>query len=191
MEQLTDSTISDTEAEDQVGRQETVEYYVDELPRRVVECLYDSIPQLFQYATRGGPCLSQEDVLHLFGGRIIFRRTRRRMNMIRRAVLTGRMDLAPADLRTWKEWARPEMDPPFQEYRSWWRSHMDSPALFWYEEPGMGEEITRYPAVISTEEYFQESGNENWPDASDAEEDMEDSNWFQFMGGMDEDQFYD
>ena len=55
----------------------------------------------------------------------------------------------------------------------------------------MDEELTRYPAVISTEEYFQESGNENWPDASDAEEDMEDSNWFQFMGGMDEDQFYD
>ena len=80
-----------------------ITYYVEQILRRIVERPYDSISQLFQYATRGGPCLTPADVLRLFGGRIIFRRTRGRMSLIRRAVLNNEMDTIPADLRTWTE----------------------------------------------------------------------------------------
>ena len=86
---MADSTVPDSDAPDEEDRQGTIEYDVGELLLRIVEYLYDSIPQLFQYIALGGPCLSQEDVLRLFGGRLAFRRTCRRMNIIRRAAPRG------------------------------------------------------------------------------------------------------
>ena len=141
MEQTADSTRSYTEAEDQAGRQDTMGYYIDEIIRRLAERPFDSAPQLFQFATRGGACLSQGDVLRLFGGRVIFRQTRRRMNAIRRAVLNDTMDTFPVDLRTWAGGGWPDMDPPFRDHRSYWNPHLDSPSLWRYEEPGLEEEI--------------------------------------------------
>ena len=81
------------------------------------------------------------------------------------------------------------MDPPPRDCRSWRRSHLDSPALFRYEMPDMEEEITRYPAVISTEEFVRGSENENWPEDSDA--DMEDGERFRFTLEGDEERSYD
>ena len=115
MEQQKDSAMSDTEAEDQVGRQGMIKYYVDGLVRGAVERPYDSAPQLLQHMTLAGPCPSQGDVPHLSGGRIIFCRTCRRMNAIRRAALNGEMNLIPADLRTCTGPGEPKMDPPFQD----------------------------------------------------------------------------
>ena len=176
--------MSDTEAVDQVNRPHMIEYYADEIIGRLTDRPYDSAPQLFQYATLGGPCLSKEDAVHLFGGWIIFLRTCRRMNAIRRAMLNDVMGTAPVDLRTWTEQERPSMDPPLQDHRSSRSPHLDGPALWGYEEPGMEEEITRYPAVLDTEEYSHESENDNWPADSDVNMDMEDSGWFQCMGGV-------
>ena len=98
--------------------------------------------------------------------------------MIRRAAPGGRMDMMPADLRTWAERGPLETDPQLQDYRRWRRPHLDGPALFWYHVPGM-------------EEYFHESANENWPDGSDMDVDMGDGDWFQLTGGAGEEQSYD
>ena len=191
MEQATGSSLSDAEAVDQVDRQHMIEYYVDEIIGRLVERPFDSAPQLFQYATMGGPRLSQEGKLHLFGGRIIFLRARRRVNAIRRSVLYDAMDTIPRHLRTWAVRERPSMDPPFRDRRSSRSPHLDSPALWWYEEPDTGEEITRYPAVLDTEVYFHESDNNNWPDESDVDMDAEDSEWFQFTDCVNGERCYD
>ena len=99
MRSTTDSTASYTQAEDQVDRQDMITYYVDQILRRIAERPYDSISQLLQYAARGGPRRTPADALRLFGGRIIFRRTCRRMSLIRRAALNSEMDAIPADLR--------------------------------------------------------------------------------------------
>ena len=116
MQQTTDSTASYTQAEDQGDRQDMMAHYVDPILRRIVECPYDSIPQLFQYVTQGGPCLSPADVLRLFGGQIIFRQTCRRMSIVRRAALNHEMSAIPIDLRTWTEQDRPAMNPPYRDY---------------------------------------------------------------------------
>ena len=110
------------------------------------------------------------------------------MNLIRRAALNGGMSAIPADLRAWAE-QQPEMDPPFRDYRSWRRPRLDGPALFWREVPDMEEELTRFPAGVNADEYVRESENKNWPEDSDV--DMEDSEWYQFTGGADEEQSYD
>ena len=175
MQQTTDSTVSYTQAEDSEVRQGMIAHYVDQLLRRIAECPYDSIPQLFQYVTRGGPCLCQADVLRLFGGRIIFRRTCQRMSMVRRAVLNGGMDTIPVDLRTWTEQERPVMGPPFRDYRHFWSPHLDSPRLFWYENGDMREEIYRYPAVLETDEFFQETDDESCQTDEAANSSMEES----------------
>ena len=178
MQTATDSTVSYTHAEDPVDRQDMVAYYVDQVIRRVVERPYDSVPQLFQYAVRGGPCLTPADVLRLFGGGNIFRNTCRRMSVIRRAVLNNEMHTIPVDLRTWTEWEQPEMDPPFTDYRGLWCPHLDSPELFWYRAPGMEEEICRYPAVLGTDEFFSETGNESWQTDITQEPGTDESDWF-------------
>ena len=67
MELTTDSAMSDTGAVDQEDRQHMLGHYADEIIGRLTGRPHDSAPQLFQHATVGGPCLSQEDVLRLFG----------------------------------------------------------------------------------------------------------------------------
>ena len=182
MGQATDTTASDTESEDQAGRQSMIEYYVDQLLRRVVECPYDSVPQLFQFVTRWGPCLSQADVLRLFGGQIIFRRTCRRMNMIRRAVLNDAMDTVPVDLRTWTEQEQPEMDPPFTDYQHYWRPNLGGSALFWYVVEDMEQEISRYPALLYTDEFFQETENESEQTDMSLNNHTDNEEWFGVLG---------
>ena len=162
MQLTTDSTVSYTQAEDPAVRQDMITYYVDQIIGRLVERPHDSVPQLFQFAVRSGPCLTPADVLRLFGGRIVFRRTCRRMNLIRRAVLNDEMDTVPVDLDTWTEWGQPGLDPPQQDRRGHWCPQLGSQEMFGYELPGMEEEICRYPAVIGTDELFQETEDESY-----------------------------
>ena len=191
MQQTTESTVSYTQAEYSEDRQSMIAYYVDQPLRRIVECPYDSIPQLFQYVTRGGPCLCQADVLRLFGGQIIFRHTCRRMNMIRRAALNEAMDSAPADLRTWTEQERPEMDPPFTDYRYFWRPNLNSPTLFWYVAEDMEQEISRYPAVLYTDEFFQETENESGLTDTSLDYYTDSDEWFGVLGPIDGMRFWE
>ena len=163
-QQTTDSAISYTQAEDPEARQAMITYYADQIIGRIVERPYDSAPQLFQYAVRGIPQLFQitpADALRLFGGRIIFRRTCRRMNLIRRAELNNEMETIPVDLETWTGWEQSEEESAHQDRRSHWCPHLGDPELYWYEVRGMEEEICRYPAVLYTDEFFQETENES------------------------------
>ena len=191
MQQTTESTVSYTQAEDSEDRQSMIAYYVDQLLRRIVECPYDSVPQLFQYVTRGGPCLCQADILRLFVGQIIFRRTCRRMNMVRRAVLNDTMDSAPVDLRTWTEQERPEMDPPFADYRHFWCPDLSSSTLFWYVAESMEQEISRYPAILYTGEFFQETGNESNQTDMSLDHYTDSGEWFEALGSIEVTRFWE
>ena len=175
MEQSTDSTKSDSEAPDAEDRQRMIYFSVDELMLRIVEHPYDSALQLFQYVTLGGPCLTQEDVLPLSGGRLVFRRTCRRINLIRRAARRGEMHTIPVDLRRWVELARPEMDPPYRDYVDWRRPHQDSEQMFWRDVPGTEEELARFPAQQDAVEFYGLSEDGSRP--SDADGDTEDDDW--------------
>ena len=167
MEQTTDSTASESGAPGKAGRQGTIQYYADELMTRIAEVPYDLIPQLFQYATLGGPRMPREDVLRRLCGGMVFRRASRGTSMNRRATLCGEADAVPVDRRRWAEQGRPEMDPSFRDYRYWWRPHLDCEGMFWRDAPA--RLIERFPALIGTDEYFRESENENWPADGDTD----------------------
>ena len=71
MEQTTDCTTYDTEAVDQVDRQQMIEFYVGDITGRLVERPFDSAPQRPVFFP-GGPCLSQEDRPVRDAGRPVF-----------------------------------------------------------------------------------------------------------------------
>ena len=186
----TDSTISDEDAPDPADRQSTIEYYVDELILRIVDSPCDPTPQLFRHITQYGPCVEPAHVLHVFGGSIIFRRTCERMNLIRDAALRDVLDAIPVDLRRWRESARPAMELPFRDYRSWRRPHIYDDDLFWYEgalssQPGMYRNIVRYPTRADTDEYFRYREEDAYPSES------EDGNWNQPLNIMETEWQYD
>ena len=70
------------------------------------------------------------------------------------------------------------MDSPSQDRRQLWCPHLNSRELFWYEVPGMEEEIFRYPAVLGTDEFFQETENESSQTNSDLYGDTGSGGWF-------------
>ena len=70
------------------------------------------------------------------------------------------------------------MSPPFQDCRSSWCPHLDSQTLSRYEAPGMEEEIYRYPAVLDTDEFFQETEDESHQTDATTDDSMEASRWF-------------
>ena len=182
MEQTTDSTVSYTQAEYPGDRQDVIAQYVDRIIRRITERPYDSVPQLFQHVALDGPCQNPADVLRLFGGRIIFCHTCRRMSIIRKAVLNNETDAMPVELRMRTERGQPGLDPPFTDYRHFWCPHLDSPRLYWYEVEGMREEIYRYPAVLNTDSFFDETEEDSCQTSGGTDDDVECSEWFQPMG---------
>ena len=113
------------------------------------------------------------------------------MNLVRRAVLNGKMDTAPVDLRTWTEQERPEMDPPYRDYQYFWCPQLNSPTLFWYKKENMEEEIYRYPAVLSTENFFDETEDGSCQTDGGMDDNMEGSEWFQSMGQMEAEYFWE
>ena len=191
MQQTTESAVSYTQAEDSEDRQSMIAYYVDQLVRRIVECPYDSTPQLFQHVTRGGPCLCQADVLRLFGGQNIFRHTCRRMDMIRRAALNDTMESVPVDVRTRTEQDGTEMDPPFTDYRYYWCPNLSSSTLFWCVTKDMEQEISRYPAILYTDEFFQETENESGQTVTDQDNHTDSGEWFEARGPIDAMRFWE
>ena len=100
------------------------------------------------------------------------------MNLIRRAVLNNEMDTVPVDLDTWTEWEQPGLDPPRQDRRGLWCPHLNSQEMFWYEVLGMEEEICRYPAVIGTDEFFQETEDESCQTDVSLNNGVDSGEWF-------------
>ena len=63
--------------------------------------------------------------------------------------------------------------------------------LFWYEAPGMGEEICRYPAVLDTDEFFRETEDESWQTDVNMDDSMEESDWFGAMNPISNERFWE
>ena len=106
------------------------------------------------------------------------------MNLIRGAVLRGELDTAPVDLRRWVEMGRPDMDPPYHDYRDWWVPHIDSAQTLWHNMPEMDAEIVRYPTQMgyNTDEYFRETSGESGQ--MDTDDEMNDERSGSEVGGQ-------
>ena len=165
-----------------------IAHYVDLITKRIAGRPYDSIPQLFQHVAQGGPCQSPADVLRLFGGWIIFCHTCRRMSILRKAALNDELDTMPIELRARAERGQPGLVPPFTDFRHFWCPHLDSPRLYWYEVEGMKDEIYRYPAALSTDDFFNETEDDSCQTDGGTDNGMEGSEWFQSMGPIGDDE---
>ena len=167
-----------------------IEYYVDELILRMVESPNDSTPQLFRHISENGPCVEPGHVLHIFGGGIIFRRTCRRLHLIRDAALRDTLARLPIDLARWTGPEQPDLEPPFYDFRDWWCPHIYDRNLFWYEgvlslQPGMYRSIARYPTHTDTDEYFGHAEEDAYPTDSESE------TWHQVIHAPEMDWQYD
>ena len=113
------------------------------------------------------------------------------MNVIRRAAPNGEMDTMPVDLRMRTEEGRLEMDPPYRDYQYFWRPNLNSPTLFWYVTENMEEEIYRYPAVLYTDEFFQETENESGQTDTSLDYNMDSGEWFGVLDPIDVVRFWE
>ena len=170
-----DSTISDEDVPEYRDRQSMIEYYVDELILHMVENPHESTPQLFRRISQFGPCVRPEHIIHIFGGGIIFRRTCRRLHLIRDAALRGTLSQLPRDLGRWGGPEDPELEPPFHDFRDWWCPHIYDRHLFWFEgvlslQPGMYRDIVRYPTHTDTDEFFGNMEENDNPSDSESED---------------------
>ena len=188
----TDSTTSDENMPDHEDRQGMIGYYVDELIQEIVENPCASTPQLFRSIAHSGPCETPEQVLHLFGGGGIFRRTCNRLQLIRDAALRGTLDAVAGEMRRWMEPEQLGLEPQIRGYESWWVPHLYDRTLFWYEgllsmQPGMYRCVVRYPTHTDTDDFFRRPEEDAYP--SDSEETEE--NWIQPLNMMEMDWQYE
>ena len=72
-----------------------LDYYVAEMLHCVQDDPWISIPGIWKYITQGGPCVRPRGVMHLFGGMGQFKRTCRRLDVVRWAVIKHREDELP------------------------------------------------------------------------------------------------
>ena len=168
-EEYDESTYSEGDPWTPKERQGMINYYVNELMGRIVERPYESVPELLQYLQTGGPCMNEEEILKLFGGRPILLRTCRRMNIIRRAALQGKVDDLPIALGNWEGGALRAEGTTESEYIDWWAPHLDSPDLFWRNLPGMEDELQRFPSRVDTDDYLATSTEDRSPELTSSE----------------------
>ena len=95
MEDMTESTRSTLSYESRVDSQSMLDHYVREMPDCLREDPWSSTPEIWAYITSGGPCARPKGVMHLFAALKQFRRTCRRMDVLRWAVIMKREDELP------------------------------------------------------------------------------------------------
>ena len=83
------------------------------------------------------------------------------------------------------------MDPPFTDYRYYWCPNLNSSTLFWYVTKDMEQEISRYPAILYTDEFFQETENESGQTETDQDNHTDSGEWFEARGPIDAMRFWE
>ena len=91
-----------TDSTESAESRETTGYLqseVDGCAERIVDLVVDdphmSSPEILRQLKQGGPCSSERSVAHLFGCPSMFRKTCRRLEVFRWALVARRLDLLP------------------------------------------------------------------------------------------------
>ena len=142
-----------------------LDYYVKEMLDSVREDPWISTAGIWEYITSNGPCVRPRGVMHLFGGIRQFRRTCRRMNILRWAAIEGREDELPLgqETQTYEEICR-RIDENRRDAYLLWRA----PDI-WNSEPydeehrnfNLEGELCYRPSQDDSDHFFEpESGDE-------------------------------
>ena len=139
----------------------------------IVELIIDdpciSAPRILQRLVRDGACGSEGIAVHLFGGPGMFRRTRRRLEVLRWVLVTHEWEQIPfpAELqyREWEGQRRYFRKPDSNDdWVSWWAPDVFSATSFEEMEQPTEEMrercIYRFPAGEDEEAYFANDHDE-------------------------------
>ena len=168
---VTDSTESTETHEMTEYHQEEVDRCTKHIVDMILEDPYISVPEILRQLAAGGQNGSEASVVHMFGGRQIFRKTCRRMEILRWVLVTHQWEWLPFQMdiqyREWEGKRRYHRKPDSNDdWVSWWAPDMFSVRPFEpFEsmEEGEDEEIVglrrlyRFPEEEDESEYFADS----------------------------------
>ena len=171
MELGTDSTESTESREITECQQAEVDKYTKRIVELMIRDPCVSVPGILQQLKTGGLRSSEESVVHLFGGPELFRKTCRRMEILRWVLVTHQWEAMPFQMDIqYREWEgrrqyfiKPDSN---DDWVSWWAPDMFSVRPFEpineeEEEDGIGERrIYRFPAREDEDNYFKEVHSE-------------------------------
>ena len=152
-----------------------IDYYVKEIMQEIRMDSCVTTPRIMRKLLRGGPCRSEENIFHLFGGKRRFRSTCRRLDLLRWAVSTSTMEGMP--LEAWgpedPEYQQGERGIPVRQprYIGWWAPSVWGRKLYDGEHrlPEVPALVRRYPGQEDSDEYFDWALTESESGGSDEE----------------------
>ena len=175
-------SIQETESETSIGaidreeQQDMIEHYTTPMLQKIVSEPYASAPEIMELLKRVGPFENKQTIIQVFGGREMLRKTFRRMNIVRRAVLEGTLGDLFLEMRVQPGEIVGDMIPGIERFiESWapWRTEgeryhelglqMEHDYLF-EEDPIYNDNappIDRYPHTgEDTEDYLRDAASE-------------------------------
>ena len=160
-ESSTNST-EDREWSDNV--QSMIDWYTSEMIDLVWGEPYASTRRILEKLAESGPCPSKRELLHLFGGPAIFKRTVRRMEVLRWAVVADCTDILPLDeeMESFEEMRYRHRMGIREEYMISWAPARNGINTFPRDLPEGEGRLVRYPSQDDTD-----------VDLAETEEDLE------------------
>ena len=154
----TDESTTDTDGYTAEDRQGIVDTMVTVMLQLTMEDPWISIPNMMDRMTETGPLHDRDDIMEVFRGRPIFRRTTNRLEVVRAAVVSGALGELPISTRAPEHERVGVTIPGTDRYIGWWAPQVvnDGPIFPVNMITVPGGVLCRYPHEDEhTEEYFR------------------------------------
>ena len=171
------STISTEERELSENVQSMIDWYTSEMIDLIWVEPYASTRRILDKLAEAGPCPSRRELLHLFGGPTVFKRTVRRMEVLRWAVVADRTDILPLDEEdeSMEGIGRRHRLGRREEYMISWAPDMSEINMFPRDLPEGEGRLVRYPSQDDTDKDVAEDEEDMETTTTTEDEEMEDA----------------
>ena len=170
------STISTEERELSENVQSMIDWYTSEMIDLIWDEPYASTRRILDKLAEAGPCPSRRELLHLFGGPTVFKRTVRRMEVLRWAVVADQTDILPLEEEdeSMEESGSRHRLGRREEYMVSWAPDMSGINMFPRDLPEGEGRLVRYPSQDDTDVDLAED-DEELETTMDEDVEMEDA----------------
>ena len=130
-----------------------IDWYTSEMIDFVWDEPYASTRRILEKLAENGPCPSRKELLHLFGGPTVFKRTVGRMEVLRWAVVADRTDILPLEeeSETREEISHRRRLGIREEYKISWAPDRNRAEMFPRDLPEGEGRLVRYPSQDDTD----------------------------------------
>ena len=156
------STNSTEDREHSENVQSMIDWYTSEMIDLIWDEPYASTRRILDRLAENGPCPSRRELLHLFGGPTVFKKTVRRMEVLRWAVVADRTDILPLDEEdeTMEEMRYRHQQGIREEYMISWAPDRNRAEIFPRDLPEGEGRLARYPSQDDTDDDLAEPDEE-------------------------------